>query len=54
MKTKPFYSINKSKTFPNLYLIVQWFGKHPNIHVETVQDGIGYGEAVIILQKLKK
>ena len=54
MKTKPFYSINKSKAFPELYRIVQWFGKHPNIYVETVQDGIGYDEAVMILENLKK
>lgn len=54
MKTKPFYSINKSKLFPNLYRIVQWFGKHPNIYVETIKDGISYGEAFMILKKLEK
>ena len=53
MKTKPFYTIDKSKAFPKLYRIVQWFGEHPNIYVETIHDGIDYGEAFDIMQDLE-
>jgi hypothetical protein len=49
---KRFFSLHTSKKYLGKYRIVEWFGKHPNIWVETIQDNLTYGQAVIKKEEL--
>ena len=51
---KPFYSVNSSKNYPGKNRVVQWHGNHPNIRIETIQDNLKYGQAVIKKQELEQ
>lgn len=51
---KPFYSVHPSKTTKGTYRLVQWHGKHPNVTIETLFDGISYGKAIMKKEELEK
>jgi hypothetical protein len=49
---KRFYSVHRSKKYPGKHRIVEWYGKHPNIGIEIIEDNLTYGQAVIKKEEL--